>query len=175
MLFLKEPPTERLPLPDFRSGSDLQTRRISPNLLDTVYACQQRQEWYREYALSVGEEPLPFVGTAGLTDDVESVARNMRLSLQFDLDERHRMGSWTDALRRFIEQADDLGILVMCSGVVQNNTRRHLNPNEFRGFALVDPLAPVVFVTLYTEAFRLLGVRKADTFEHLGRTLGIGN
>jgi Zn-dependent peptidase ImmA (M78 family) len=56
------------------------------------------------------------------------------------------MYTWTDALRHFITQADELGILVMCSGVVFNNTHRHLDPEEFRGFAMADPLAPLVFI-----------------------------
>jgi len=34
----------------------------------------------------------------------------------------------------------------MVSGVVLNNNRRHLDPDEFRGFAMVDPLAPLVFI-----------------------------
>ena len=56
------------------------------------------------------------------------------------------MPTWTDSLRRFIEQADTVGIMVMCSGVVLNNNRRHLDPNEFRGFAMADDLAPLVFI-----------------------------
>ena len=56
------------------------------------------------------------------------------------------MPTWTEALRRFIEQADTLGILVMCSGVVLNNNQRHLDPGEFRGFAMVDNLASLVFI-----------------------------
>ena len=32
------------------------------------------------------------------------------------------------------------------TGVVGNNTRRKLNPNEFQGFALADEYAPLVFV-----------------------------
>jgi Zn-dependent peptidase ImmA (M78 family) len=56
------------------------------------------------------------------------------------------MPTWTDALRHFIEQADGLGILVMCNGVVHNNNYRHLDPQEFRGFAMADDIAPLVFI-----------------------------
>ena len=70
----------------------------------------------------------------------------MRHALWFDLDERRRLGTWTDALRRFIEQADALGVLVMVSGVVGSNNRRSLDPHEFRGFSLADPFAPLIFV-----------------------------
>jgi Zn-dependent peptidase ImmA (M78 family) len=56
------------------------------------------------------------------------------------------MPTWTEALRRFIAQADDLGVLVMVSGVVGSNNRRNLDPDEFRGFALADPFAPLVFI-----------------------------
>ncbi|HZD09009.1 MAG TPA: ImmA/IrrE family metallo-endopeptidase, partial [Candidatus Limnocylindrales bacterium] len=35
---------------------------------------------------------------------------------------------------------------VMCNGVVHNNNHRHLDPEEFRGFAMADDLAPLVFI-----------------------------
>jgi len=145
-LFLPEPPVERVPIPDFRTMGNERLRRPSADLLDTVYLCQQRQEWYRDFARTEGEAPLPFVGSVSLTSDIEETAARICGALGFDLEERRRTPTWTEALRRFIGQADELGVLVMVSGVVGSNNRRKLNPEEFRGFALADPLAPLVFV-----------------------------
>jgi len=144
--FLPKPPVERVPIPDFRTLPGAPVRRPTPDLLDTIYICQQRQQWYREYVLVTGEKPFPLVGAAKPTDDVVKAAARMRDALAFDLDERRHMPTWTDALRRFIEQADNLGILVMVNGVVGSNNRRKLDPQEFRGFALSDPLAPLAFI-----------------------------
>jgi len=145
-LFLQEPPVETLPIPDFRTVGSTQLRAFSPDLLDMVYICQQRQEWYREFARSIGDTKLPFVGSATLADDIVDTAAKMRAALSFDVEQRRKMPSWTEALRLFIGQADALGVLVMCSGVVMNNNRRHLDPQEFRGFAMVDDLAPLIFI-----------------------------
>jgi Zn-dependent peptidase ImmA (M78 family) len=145
-LFLPEPPVEKIPIPDFRATGNERIGYPSPDLLDTIYVCQQRQEWFRNYARSMGESPLAFVGSARVGDDVVRTAARIRAELGFDLDARRQMLTWTDALRHFIEQADGLGILVMCNGVVHNNNYRHLDPQEFRGFAMADDLAPLVFI-----------------------------
>ncbi len=145
-LFLREPPVEEVPIPDFRTLPGAHRDRPSPDLLDTIYLCQQRQEWYREFARTMGEPALGFVGSARIEDDVVATAAAMRRALGFDLEERRQLPTWTEALRRFVEQADALGVLVMVSGVVGSNNRRKLDPQEFRGFALADPLAPLVFV-----------------------------
>jgi Zn-dependent peptidase ImmA (M78 family) len=145
-LFLHEPPVEGVPIPDFRTVANLHVGHPSPDLLDTLYLCQQRQNWYRDFARSMGEEPLGFVGSARPDGDVVATADRIRHALGLDLVERQRIPTWTDALRRFIEQADALGVLVMVSGVVASNNRRKLDPQEFRGFALADDLAPLVFI-----------------------------
>ena len=144
--FLAEPPEERIPIPDFRTIADKPFGRPSADLLDTIYLCQQRQAWYRDNARMEGETPLDFVGSASRSDAIEAVADQIRTALRFDLEERRRLSSWTAALRRFIDQANDLGVLVMVSGVVGSNNRRRLDYREFRGFALVDDFAPVIFV-----------------------------
>lgn len=145
-LFLPSPPREQVPIPDFRRVDNREGRPPSPDLLETIYLCQQRQEWFRDFARAHGESPLRFVGAARVGDDVVTTARAMRKELGFDLATQRQTSTWTEALRHFIEQADTRGILVMCSGVVLNNNRRTLDPDEFRGFALVDELAPVIFI-----------------------------
>ena len=145
-LFLQHPPVERVPIPDFRTVAGAHFDRPSPDLLDTIYLCQQRQDWYRDFARTNGEQPLEFVGSARRTDDIPAVAARIRTTLGIDLGERRGLTTWEAALRRLIEQADSLGILVMVNGVVGSNSHRKLDPQEFRGFALADPLAPLVFV-----------------------------
>lgn len=145
-LFLSEPPKEPLPIPDFRTLSGKTVSRLSPNLIDTIHACQERQSWYREFA-RVSQQPKPeFVGSATHLMQPKSVAARMRKILDFEVGDRNECSSWTNALRLFIQRADGAGVLVMVNGVVGGNNHRRLDPSEFRGFALSDPFAPLVFI-----------------------------
>jgi len=144
--FLPEPPHEPLPIPDFRTVAGRPIARPSPNLLDTIYVCQERQAWYREFATVSNQDPLDFVGSLTRRTPPAEAAAAISRALGFDLEMRRDCPTWTEALRRFIDQTDKMGTLVMISGVVLNNNRRHLDPEEFRGFAMVDPLAPLVFI-----------------------------
>ena len=145
-LFLPEPPDESLPIPDFRTLAGRVVTRPSPNLLDTIYACQARGGWYREFAQVTRQPEIAFVGSATLDTPPEQVAATMLSTLGFDLEARRECPTWSEALRLFIQQADRAGVLVMVSGVVLSNTRRHLDTDEFRGFAISDYLAPLVFI-----------------------------
>jgi Zn-dependent peptidase ImmA (M78 family) len=144
--FLPQPPEEHVPIPDFRTIGSGRVRRPSPDLLDTIYLCQQRQEWYRDFARISGAQALEFVSSATVNSDVVATAAQIRTVLHFDVDERRAIPSWTEALRRFIELADAAGVMVMVSGVVGSNNHRKLDPDEFRGFTLADVLAPLVFI-----------------------------
>ena len=145
-LFLQKPPIEEVPIPDFRTPGNVHIGHPSPDLLDMVHVCLQRQEWYRGFARLNREEPYDFVGSASTSDDVVEAAASIRATLALDVEERRHLPTWTEALRQFIELAEEAGVLVMCSGVVLSNNRRPLDPAEFRGFALSDDLAPLVFI-----------------------------
>jgi len=77
-LFFPEPPEERVPIPDFRTRPGAGLERPSPGLLDTIYLCQQRQEWCREFASIESQTPLPFVGSATLESSIEETAAGIR-------------------------------------------------------------------------------------------------
>lgn len=145
-LFLPKPPAEPFPIPDFRTVRGKGVTKPSSNLRDMIYLCKERQEWYREYSIRERDEPLPFIGAANLGDSIEGTAGAIRTELGLDMEERYHLREWRDAHRQFIKKADGLGILVMVSGVVGNNSTRKLDPDEFRGFALSDELAPLIFI-----------------------------
>ena len=146
-LFLDKPPVEKIPIPDFRKMPNVGQIKPSPDFLDTLYICQRRQDWYRDYMRSMREEPLNFIGSVRpLASNIIKTAENIRKVLNFSIEERNELTTWTSALRLFIKQANSVGILVMVNGIVGNNTHRKLNPKEFRGFALSDSLAPLIFI-----------------------------
>jgi len=143
--FLPAPPEEAVPIPDFRTmGRGMP--RLSADLLDVIYTCQTRQTWYRDEALVNGETALPFVGSVTLATPPAETAALIRQRLGFSVQARRECPTWTEALRLFIAQAEQAGVMVMVSGVVMNNNNRHLDPQEFRGFALADGIAPLVFI-----------------------------
>ena len=146
-LFLDEPPAEKIPITDFRRLPNMKQENPSPDLLDILYICQRRQDWYRNYMRSMKEQPLNFIGSVRpLASNIIETAKNIRKVLNFSIEERNKLKTWTSALSKFIEQVNSIGILVMVSGTVGSNNRRKLNPKEFRGFALSDPLAPLIFI-----------------------------
>lgn len=146
LFFLPEPPVEEIPIPDMRTFGNAAVGTPSADLLDTIYICQTRQEWFRHYALDHALPAPWFVGTATPASRPELVADRIRDLLGFDLAERGVFQTWEEALRRLIDQIEGTGVLVMVSGVVGANPHRKLRPSEFRGFALADALAPLIFV-----------------------------
>lgn len=144
--FLTQPPEESLPIPDFRTVTDQRVARPSPHLLDTIHAVQLRQEWMRGFLIEQGEAPLEFIGTCTVGDAPREVALEIRNTLGLEPRWSRKLGTWEEALRLLVQKIEGIGVLVMINGVVENNTHRPLNVEEFRGFVLCDDYAPVVFI-----------------------------
>ena len=150
-LFGEEPPEETLPIPDFRTFGDRDSLRAKPSatLLDTIYTMQRRQNWFRDYLIEAGAEPLPFVTGHSARQGVGRTAAAIRDFLGANEDKgvaEHAPGREA-AIRDLIESTEsNTGILVLRNGVVGNNTHRPLDVAEFRGFALYDEYAPLIFI-----------------------------
>nr|WP_314568879.1 XRE family transcriptional regulator [uncultured Pseudomonas sp.] len=143
-LFLKAPPQEHLPLPDLRTVGGVFPEKPSLNLIDTVRDVLRKQDWYLDYLQDQERSQLPFVGSFSLRSPVKDVVADIRRMLGVT-DDFARM-SYDDYFRALVSGAEDAGILVMRSGVALGNTHRKLDVSEFRGFAISNALAPVVFI-----------------------------
>ena len=144
-LFLSEPPVQELPLPDLRTFHGSQTDEPSPDFLELLYDTMNKQQWFREYRESEGVEELPFVGRFTMSNSAETVAADIRDIVTID-EARSRAGNWEGFLRELSRSVEELGVMVLRSGVVRNDTHRPLNVEEFRGFAITDEVAPLIFI-----------------------------
>lgn len=143
-LYLEAAPRSEPLLPDLRTVGGVPLDRPSVDLADTVRHVIQRQEWYIEHLVEQGAEPLPFVGRFSAQANPTVVADDIRRVLGLDVEQGQR--TWDLYYRELISRAERVGVLVMRSGIVANNTHRKLDVGEFRGFAISHPLAPVVFI-----------------------------
>ena len=89
--FLPQPPALALPVPDFRTLRDEALAEPSSDLLDTLYLCQQRQDWYRDHSRMHGLPALPFVGSASVQEAPEAVAQRMRETLGLSTEARRQL------------------------------------------------------------------------------------
>ncbi|MEE9247942.1 MAG: ImmA/IrrE family metallo-endopeptidase [Dehalococcoidia bacterium] len=145
-LFLSTPPEEAMPLPELRTKSGTPPLKPSPDFLDVLYDALRKQEWYHEHLASEEADPIPFVGRFNIQTPVADVARDIRRTLHLDELWQRRGLNMEAFSRELVSRAEANGIVVMRNSVVGNNTRRHLDPDEFQGFAISDDLAPLVFI-----------------------------
>ena len=145
--FLNTPPEQKLPLRDFRT---VKTGGVptepSAELFDLVSDIVFKHTWYREFAQEEGWKPIPFVGRFDRTAQPPVIAEDIRNTIATIPAIRKEAQNPDEFLRRLGRRAEEIGILVMKSSVVGGNPHRKLNVQEFRGFAIADSLAPLVFV-----------------------------
>ncbi len=145
-LFLEQPPAEPLPIPDLRTIGDDETSEFSPDLHDVLTDVLYKHDWYKDHLIESGAEPLPFVGRYGLPVAVQTVADAMTESLSLCVADRDATRTWEAFLKLLIQKSEALGIWVLCNGIVGSNTHRALDVEDFRGFAIADPICPLVFI-----------------------------
>ena len=163
-LIMPEPPDESLPIADMRTRGSKVIERPSGNLLDTIDRYQQFQDWYHDYAREQGAEKLPFLGSVSSQDKPHMVAHRVRELLLLDQITATTPEQWR---RDIVKALEEVGVLVMMSGIVGTNTHRPLSTDEFRGFSLYDDLAPLIFVNLAGESYGAQNFTLVHEFTHL--------
>lgn len=145
-LYLTTPPIEDVPLPDLRTVANKPIERPSPEFIDTIYDACRKQQWYRDYLLDEGLSELEFAGKYKVTDDPKTIASDIQNTLSINDDLRKDSPNWNQFLTSLVRHAEHSRILVLRNSVVGNNVYRKLDVEEFRGFAICDKIAPLVFI-----------------------------
>ena len=152
-LYLPEPPLEERLTGQVGYVGNLWDRKFSADFRDLYRDTLAKQAWLREYREAEGREPVPFAGRFSFEDTeamvmsprAKALATHLRKTISIE-DAMSRATGAQELMWELARNAEKLGIIVLRSSVVGNNTHRSLDPKEFRGFAIPDRMAPLIFV-----------------------------
>ncbi len=144
-LYLEEPPKDAVSIPDLRTLDSEERNVFSIDLTDLLSDVLRRHDWYKDRITETGAKLLPFVGRYTVSDIMLDIAVDMVKTLEIGDSDRQQSSNWESFLSLLTARAEGAGIWVMRSGIVGIN-HRTLNVSEFRGFAISDDIAPLVFV-----------------------------
>lgn len=119
---------------NFRTINSQTIDDMSPELRDTILEMQEKQEFLK----SEIEDSLDFVGSFTINDSSEDLLHTVQAHLGMD-DRKKR-------LEKYREKISQAGVFVFFNGKVKDNSHRKLDLSEFRGFALSDSKAPIIFI-----------------------------
>ena len=144
--FLERPPVEDSSFVEYRTVDSKELSNPSRNLMDTLHDMELIQEWIRNELQATESDDLSFVGAIKKTVQNNDFATFVRRSLQIEINWYESCKTGEESFKLLRNYISDLGVVVMMSGIVGNNTHRTLDTNEFRAFALVDKKAPLIFI-----------------------------
>ncbi|MDX2351636.1 XRE family transcriptional regulator [Stutzerimonas xanthomarina] len=143
-LFLQNPPEEEQLIPDLRTVNGAENRRYSLDLAETIRSSKDRQNWYKEYLREQGIARSLVPNGFGQRSNTSEIVQSIRTSL--GISAHPSRGTADEYFSDLVKRTESLGVLVMRNSCVGSNTTRKLSVEEFRGFALADDLAPVIFI-----------------------------
>lgn len=145
-LFIENPPKIDKPsIPDLRQLQNHEP--LGFDFEDTLKSIKVKQAWYIDYLKDSGASPLEFVGLFS-PDNASYLDITKKMRDLLNLNDHSTLAKLNEEeyLKLITTRIEEIGVLVFRNGVVNSNTKRKLNFREFRGFALVDNLAPAIFI-----------------------------
>ncbi len=141
--FLKKIPIrEKLEIPDFRQAKD--SIPLTRNFYEIYYDVKRKHDWIKLKREKEEFTALGFVGKYTTNNNPKEVATDIKNILS--ITEKDLEKPPNELLLNLIEKAEKKGIIVIKNSILINNNHIKLDPNEFRGFVIVDKLAPVIFI-----------------------------
>jgi Zn-dependent peptidase ImmA (M78 family) len=144
--FLQTPPDEQNALLNYRTLASLGIGEPSRNLIDTIQNMENIQGWMHDHLVSEEASPVGYSGSLSKADTIQNLADILRNNLGIVETWYRECKNADDSFRKIKKLASQMGVLVMTSGIVENNTHRKLAIAEFRAFTLIDDYAPLVFI-----------------------------
>lgn len=178
-LFMQRIPIEKIPFPMFR-GEAGEMNHFDLNVYDTVSNIRARQEWLEDYLAENEIETCDLVKSISLKTPIGEAVDILRRKLNLEPRWAFSLARIDVAVGYLTEKFEQVGIFVAYNGVVGNNTKRTLKVSECRGFALVNEVAPYVFVNsadgksaqmftlIHEVAHIMLGVSAGHAGEEVG-------
>lgn len=172
-LFLNQPTQEEVPIPLFRGTSG--NGGFNLNVYDTILTLQLRQDWLSDYLTDNEYDTCTCVGILSLNTPITDTVCSLRHLLQLDEDWAFYVKDSVAAVNRLTERIEELGIAVCFNSGVGYNNNREIPVEECRGFALVNEVAPFVFVNNKdSKTAQLFTLIHETTHILLGTSAGFG-
>ena len=152
MLMGSKPPVFKTGVADFRTVGNDEISNVSIQLEATLLHAQECQVWYSEMREDNGYAQIPFIGCISCNTPVVEAAGVVSRLLGISDSGRQSCKDSKEYFKLIVRSIENNNILVMQSGNVGNNNKQKLDVEEFRGFALSDKYAPLIFVNTSDSA-----------------------
>lgn len=142
-LLLDSPVTDidKLPIADFRS---IEGKEVKPNinLKEQIEYCQNQQDWFSDYVNTCDLDVFKYNGKFSLHDDPQEVGLKLKEFLKITYKLSKNANDYLKRLKIILEN----NCVLVSSSKVLKNTQNRLSLSDFRGFALYDDNAPLIFI-----------------------------
>ena len=146
-LFLGTPPQAiRREIPDLRQTPAPEP--LSPAFFEVLSDIEKKAAWFAQHLRENDISGPSFVGKfkgMKVLPSPKVVANDIIAAIKLTPADRRNSKSLGGFYNLLSNRFEELGILVFRSGVAKGNPHRPLPVSEFRGFAISNPLVPVVF------------------------------
>ncbi len=144
--FLKTPPTENIPLLEYRTIKSQEFEHPSRDLVDTIEEMERIVDWTKNNLRAEGAEKNSVVGVLKGVTDIDPISAYIRNTLDLQENWFENTKDAGDSFRTLRTAINAVGVTVMMNGIVRSNTYRPLDVNEFRAFTIIDEYAPLIFI-----------------------------